>query len=201
MSGGGNALGRVRETPVLLGAGLVAALAAWELRGHARPLVSGSAKAHALAGSVSHHGPVPGQYVPPPDVVGDALANQVGLVALAVLPAAAGIACAAALTRRLFTGRRPALGMTPRLVFAALAALSAALVTAAVAGAALGSAVTALDSLESAVQVLRTTFVGAVLATAVLGPPWRTSPADHPADHPAPDDRAGRPRTLTHAQA
>jgi uncharacterized membrane protein YhaH (DUF805 family) len=160
----------LRTTPILLSAAAVALSAAWALRGHTGPPPTPSARAHALAEG-GHHGSGGGTL--PPPVIGDALANTVGLVALTLIPLALGITVAAVAARRLTVGRT---GAGQWLTFAALAAVAAAIVTVAVAAVSLAGAVSFTGSLAAAATVLRDTFVVVVAASAAFGVPWRTSP-------------------------
>ncbi|WP_172803378.1 hypothetical protein [Alloactinosynnema sp. L-07] len=126
-------------------------------------------RAHALSGA-GHHG---GGITLPPPVIGDALANTVGLAFLILLPAAAGIAVTAVLVRRVF----PSSGVLRHTAFAAAAGVVAAGVTVAVAAVALAGAVSFTESLAASVSVLRNTFVVIVGVCAVGGVPWRQVPA------------------------
>jgi hypothetical protein len=162
---------RLRVGPVVVFAVGTAAVIAWALRDNARFLPTTVVPLHDLVSGAHTHGEAAG-YVPPAPVTGAPLANYPGLVMLAVHLTAIGIVAAAWSIRRSF--RRPdrnVHSVPARLLFAALVALAAALVTLPIAAFTLGTAILLSATLAAAMTVLQYTFVLAIVGAAILGVP------------------------------
>jgi hypothetical protein len=157
---------RLRILPVALFAAVAAATIAWALRDNARFLPTGVVPRHAF-GPTSHHA-AEGAFVPPAPVTADPMVNYPGLIMLAIHLTAIGIALTAWCVRKY--ARQPE-SVPARLAFAALAAITAALITIPVAAISLGNAILFTGTLAAAMTVLQYTFVLVIVGTALVGVP------------------------------
>lgn len=148
-----------------------ALLMAWSLRDRAQFLPSGSLAVPVPVPVSGAHGHGGGANLPAP-VIGEPLANYTGLVFFGLhimLPVALLVAYGVV---RLFSRMgRDSESVTARLVFAAVFAVSAALVTPLLATLSLGTAITFANTLAAAVIVAQYTFVLAVVGAALFGVP------------------------------
>jgi hypothetical protein len=151
-------------------AAAIAAVTAWALRDNAEFLPSGPTVPNLVA--AAGHGHTTGGYVPPPAILGEALANYAGLgmVALHALLIAV-IAVAYCLRRVLRRSTVDTNGVLVTVIFAASVAVTSALVAACMATVLLGAAISFTATLTTALIVLRYSFVLTLAVTAVLGLP------------------------------
>jgi hypothetical protein len=157
---------KLRILPVALFAAAAAAMIAWALRDNARFLPTGVVPRHAF-GPASHHA-AEGAFIPPAPVTADPVVNYPGLIMLAIHLTAIGIALTAWCVRRYV--RQPE-SVPAQLTFAALAAITAALITIPVAAISLGNAILFTGTLAAAMTVLQYTFVLVIVGTALVGVP------------------------------
>jgi hypothetical protein len=162
---------QLRVVPVVALALGAAALIAWALRDNARFLPKTVVPLHALGGSSHSHSDT-SSYVPPAPVTGDAVVNYPGLILLAVHLVAIGIVVVTWAIRRYYRRTNKSVHSVPaRFVFAALVALSAALITLPIAAVSLGNAILFTGTLAAAMTVLQYTFVLGIVGVAIFGVP------------------------------